>query len=68
MAFSTKIKGNHHLQGNVQVYNVRIPVCTTRNQGLVLLFKGAKINTWVMEGSWLRLQMVESAQLSETGS
>ena len=21
MAFSTKIKGNHHLQGNVQVYN-----------------------------------------------
>ena len=21
-----KIKGNHHLQGNVQVYNVRIPV------------------------------------------
>ena len=24
-AFSTKIKGNHHLQGNVQVYNVRIP-------------------------------------------
>ena len=26
MAFSTKIKGNHHLQGNVQVYNVRIPV------------------------------------------
>ena len=24
MAFSTKIKGNHHLQGNVQVYNVRI--------------------------------------------
>ena len=26
-AFSTKIKGNHHLQGNVQLYNVRIPVC-----------------------------------------
>ena len=26
MAFSAKIKGNHHLQGNVQVYNVRIPV------------------------------------------
>ena len=26
MAFSTKIKGNHHLQGNVQVSNVRIPV------------------------------------------
>ena len=26
MAFSTKIKGTHHLQGNVQVYNVRIPV------------------------------------------
>ena len=25
MAFSTKIKGNHHLQGNAQVYNVRIP-------------------------------------------
>ena len=25
MAFSTKIKGNHHLQGNVQVYNVSIP-------------------------------------------
>ena len=25
MAFSTKINGNHHLQGNVQVYNVRIP-------------------------------------------
>ena len=24
--FNTKIKGNHHLQGNVQVYNVRIPV------------------------------------------
>ena len=23
--FSTKIKGNHHLQGNVQVYNGRIP-------------------------------------------
>ena len=26
MACSTKITGNHHLQGNVQVYNVRIPV------------------------------------------
>ena len=25
MAFSTKIKGHHHLQGNVQVYIVRIP-------------------------------------------
>ena len=24
--FNTKIKGNHHLRGNVQVYNVRIPV------------------------------------------
>ena len=23
MAFSSKIKGNHHLQGNVQMYNVR---------------------------------------------
>ena len=26
MAFSTKIKGNDHLQGNAPVYNVRIPV------------------------------------------
>ena len=26
MAFSTKMRGNHHSQGNVQVYNVRIPV------------------------------------------
>ena len=26
LAFSTKIKRNHHVQGNVQVYNVRIPV------------------------------------------
>ena len=26
MAFSTKIKGHHHVQGNVQVYNARIPV------------------------------------------
>ena len=25
MAFSTKIRGTHHLQGNVQVYNVRTP-------------------------------------------
>ena len=25
MAFSTKIKGNHNLQGNVQVFHVRIP-------------------------------------------
>ena len=25
MAFSTKMRGNHHLQGNVQVYNLRIP-------------------------------------------
>ena len=24
--FNTKIKGNHHVQGNVQVNNVRIPV------------------------------------------
>ena len=24
--FSNKIKGHHHLQGNVQVHNVRIPV------------------------------------------
>ena len=23
--FSTKLEGNHHLQGNVQLYNVRIP-------------------------------------------
>ena len=29
--FNTKIKGNHHLQGNVQVYNVRIPVLLQRN-------------------------------------
>ena len=29
MFFSSKIKGNRHLQGNVQVYNVRIPVYTT---------------------------------------
>ena len=26
MAFSTRMKGHHHLQGNVQVYSVRIPV------------------------------------------
>ena len=26
MASFTKMKGNHHLEGNVQVYNVRIPV------------------------------------------
>ena len=26
MFFSAKMKGHHHLQGNVQVYNVRIPV------------------------------------------
>ena len=26
MAFSSKINGNYNLQGNVQVYNVRIPV------------------------------------------
>ena len=32
MAFSTKIKGNHHLQGNVQVYNVRIPVQSVSSQ------------------------------------
>ena len=25
-SFPTKIEGNHHLQGTVQVYNVRIPV------------------------------------------
>ena len=30
MAFSTKLTGNHHLQGNVQVYNVRIPVGATK--------------------------------------
>ena len=29
VAFSTQVKGNHHLQGNVQVYNVRIPVTGT---------------------------------------
>ena len=31
MAFSTKTKGNHHLQGNVQAYNVRIPVLVGEN-------------------------------------
>ena len=25
VGISTKIKGNHHVQGNAQVYNVRIP-------------------------------------------
>ena len=36
MAVSTKIQGTHHLQGNVQVYNVRIPVmCATINPGKV---------------------------------
>ena len=30
MAFSTKVKGHPHLQGNVQVYNVRIPAGTRR--------------------------------------
>ena len=26
MAFATKMKGHHHLQGNVQVYDVGMPV------------------------------------------
>ena len=32
--FSTKIKGNHHLQGNVQVYDVRIPALAGGSRGL----------------------------------
>ena len=39
MAFSIKIKGNHHLQGNVQVYNVRIPVLV----GVFVVFLGSKL-------------------------
>ena len=29
--FNTKTKGSHNLQGNVQVYNVRIPVQVSHN-------------------------------------
>ena len=39
MAFSTKIKGNHDLQGNVQVYNVRIPVSPDGFEGLLSLLE-----------------------------
>ena len=35
MAFSTKIKGHRHVQGNVQVYNVRIPVAIVAYLGLL---------------------------------
>ena len=41
MDFSTKIKGHHHLQGNVQVYNVRIPVFLCHKTGA-----GVDGNTW----------------------
>ena len=33
VAFSIEIKRNHHLQGNVQVYTVRIPVGQKMRQG-----------------------------------
>ena len=44
VAFFQQIKGNHHLQGNVQVYNVRIPVVPpgfrelNKNQKVMLVF------------------------------
>ena len=60
MAFSTKIKGHHHLQGNVQVYNVRIPAVLAslfghnlcRNEGQV----GAEIELWRLGkmARWIR--------------
>ena len=40
MFCSTKIKGTHHLQGNVQVYNVRIPENTVRKEGEWVEFSG----------------------------
>ena len=45
MAFSTTIKGKHNLQGNVQVYNVRIPVLGAAQMAFVptsFLFPGRR--------------------------
>ena len=51
MAFSTKIKGNHHLQGNVQAYNIRMPV-TPRRVPLVL-FLGMPSGMGILLSVWL---------------
>ena len=40
MAFSAKIKGSHHLQGNVQVYNIKIPVGGRTSRGEQLTAAG----------------------------
>ena len=44
LLFSARIKGNQHLQGNVQVYNVRIPVeSLTAALGIFLQKRGVQL-------------------------
>ena len=38
--FSTNTKRNHHLQGNVQVYNVRIPIQAFLGASVALISHG----------------------------
>ena len=56
MAFSTKIKGNHNLQGNVQLYNVRIPakpaVCFSSVRNVQCCPEGNR----TLGGRWLLVQ------------
>ena len=51
MAFFTKIKGHHHSQGNVQVYNVRTPAGIYRESSHCV---GATWISSVHSVNWLR--------------
>ena len=60
MAFSTKIKGHHHLQGSVQVYNVRIPVWTGALAKIKLGTSPPFGRAGRLCGAWRRLFAAES--------
>ena len=61
VAFSTQIEGNHHLQGNVQVYNVRIPAqvasdfLPTNSRKLRKAFVNGEHSKEVLRLPWNRL-------------
>ena len=61
VAFSTQIKGNHNLQGNVQVYHVRVPV-------FGVVFKGDRkdshfVGRVVPPGRWFLFFLLKEASL-----
>ena len=68
MAFSTKIKGNLRLQGNVQMYNVRDPVRLAESQAKPPGGANCEVPGKTARGQWTNGRFSFSLKLSHTGS